>query len=279
MSGELSVVSTPIGNLGDVTTRAAEVLAGADRILCEDTRRTRILLSALGIPGRGRLVSLHEHNEEGRISSVVAEIAGGAQVALVCDAGTPGISDPGQRLIAAATDAGVAVTAVPGASALLAALVVSGLPTDRFCMEGFVPRKGRDREVVLSALAREERTAVVYEAPGRLGSLLTSFSEVMDPQRRICICRELTKLHEEVWRGSLAEAVDRWAGVEVRGEIVVVLAGAEPEVVPAVDDAAVLAHLEASLARGLSKRDAAKAAAEELGVQRRRAYEAATDLT
>ena len=278
MSGELAVVSTPIGNLGDVTTRAVDVLSAADQILCEDTRRTRILLSALGIPGRGRLVSRHAHNEEDRIAAVVARIAGGARVALVCDAGTPGISDPGQRLIAASTEAGVEVTAVPGASALLAALVVSGLPTDRFCMEGFVPRKGRDREAALAALAAEERTAVVYEAPGRLGALLSAFADGMDPQRQVCVCRELTKLHEEVWRGSLAQAVDRWVGVEVRGEIVVVLAGAEPEEVVPVDDAAVLAHLEASLARGLSRRDAAKAAADELGVQRRRAYEAASDL-
>ena len=279
MSGELAVVSTPIGNLGDVTARAAAVLASADRILCEDTRRTRILLSALGIPGAGRLVSLHEHNEDGRIAAVVAAVAEGHQVALVCDAGTPGVSDPGQRLIAAATEAGVTVTAVPGPSALLAALVVSGLPTDRFCMEGFVPRKGREREVVLAALTAEERTTVIYEAPGRLGALLTSFAEVMDAGRRVCVCRELTKLHEEVWRGTVAEAVDRWAHAEVRGEIVVVLAGAAPPPVAAVDDAMVLACLEELLAQGLSRRDAAKAAAEALGIPRRRAYEAASGLT
>lgn len=278
MSGELAVVSTPIGNLGDVTARAVAVLTSADRILCEDTRRTRILLSALGIPGAGRLVSLHEHNEDGRIASVVAEVVGGAQVALVCDAGTPGISDPGQRLIAAATEAGVCVTAVPGPSALLAALVVSGLPTDRFCMEGFVPRKGRERDAALAALAAEERTSVLYEAPGRLGALLSSMAEVMDPERRVCVCRELTKLHEEVWRGTLAEAAERWSDAEVRGEIVVVLAGAVPEVAAEVDDETVLAHLAGSLASGLSRRDAARAAADELGVPRRRAYEAASGL-
>jgi 16S rRNA (cytidine1402-2'-O)-methyltransferase len=278
VSGELAVVSTPIGNLGDVTARAVAVLTSADRILCEDTRRTRILLSALGIPGAGRLVSLHEHNEDGRIASVVAEVVGGAQVALVCDAGTPGISDPGQRLIAAATEAGVCVTAVPGPSALLAALVVSGLPTDRFCMEGFVPRKGRERDAALAALAAEERTSVLYEAPGRLGALLSSMAEVMDPERRVCVCRELTKLHEEVWRGTLAEAAERWSDAEVRGEIVVVLAGAVPEVAAEVDDETVLAHLAGSLASGLSRRDAARAAADELGVPRRRAYEAASGL-
>lgn len=278
MSGELAVVSTPIGNLGDVTARAVAVLTSADRILCEDTRRTRILLSALGIPGAGRLVSLHEHNEDGRIASVVAEVGGGAQVALVCDAGTPGISDPGQRLIAAATEAGVCVTAVPGPSALLAALVVSGLPTDRFCMEGFVPRKGRERDAALAALAAEERTSVLYEAPGRLGALLSSMAEVMDPERRVCVCRELTKLHEEVWRGTLAEAAERWSDAEVRGEIVVVLAGAVPDVAAEVDDETVLAHLAGSLASGLSRRDAARAAADELGVPRRRAYEAASGL-
>jgi 16S rRNA (cytidine1402-2'-O)-methyltransferase len=278
VSGELAVVSTPIGNLGDVTARAVAVLTSADRILCEDTRRTRILLSALGIPGAGRLVSLHEHNEDGRIASVVAEVGGGAQVALVCDAGTPGISDPGQRLIAAATEAGVCVTAVPGPSALLAALVVSGLPTDRFCMEGFVPRKGRERDAALAALAAEERTSVLYEAPGRLGALLSSMAEVMDPERRVCVCRELTKLHEEVWRGTLAEAAERWSDAEVRGEIVVVLAGAVPDVAAEVDDETVLAHLAGSLASGLSRRDAARAAADELGVPRRRAYEAASGL-
>jgi len=279
VSGQLLVVSTPIGNLGDLSARAVEVLAAADRILCEDTRRTRILLSAVGIPGAGRLTSLHEHNEDGRIASVLAEVGEGAMVALVCDAGTPGVSDPGQRLIEAATAAGVVVTAVPGASAVLAALVVSGLATDRFCMEGFLPRKGREREEAIARLAGEERTAVLYEAPGRLGALLESLAVVLDPDRRLCVCRELTKLHEEVWRGTLGEAVARWATAEVRGEVVVVLAGAPRPAPAVVDDAAVAAHLEASLARGLSKRDAARAAADELGVQRRRAYEVATTLS
>ena len=278
MTGELVVVSTPIGNLGDLSTRATQTLAGANRILCEDTRRTRILLSAVGIPGAGRLTSLHEHNEDGRIASVLAEIAGGALVALVCDAGTPGISDPGQRLIAAASEAGVIITAVPGASALLAALVVSGLPTDRFCMEGFVPRKGTERELALSALAVEERTSVIYEAPSRLAALLVSLAEVLDGDRRVCVCRELTKLHEEVWRGTLADAVEHWSSVEVRGEIVVVLAGADPPAPTIVDDAQVAAHVQASLARGLTRRDAAKVAAEQLGVQRRRAYELASGM-
>ena len=278
MSGELVIVSTPIGNLGDITARAVEILAGADRILCEDTRRTRILLSARSIPGAGRLVSLHEHNEDARIAAALASVVAGDTVALVCDAGTPGVSDPGQRLIAAAASAGIAVTVAPGPSALLAALVVSGMPTDRFCMEGFVPRKGRDREAVLRGLAAEERTTVIYEAPGRLTALLASFAEVMAPERRVCVCRELTKLHEEIWRGSVAEAVAHWSEVEVRGEIVVVLAGAEAPEAPTIDDAAVKAHLQGSLSRGLSRRDAATAASDELGVQRRRAYEMASGL-
>ena len=279
MSGQLVVVSTPIGNLGDITARAVEILASADRILCEDTRRTRILLSALSIPGAGRLTSFHEHNEDGRIAAVLAQVASGAAVALVCDAGTPGVSDPGQRLIAAAAAADLTVTVAPGPSALLAALVVSGMPTDRFCMEGFSPRKGRDREAALRALAGEQRTAVLYEAPGRLAALLASCAEVMAPDRRVCVCRELTKLHEEIWRGTIAEALAHWSEREVRGEIVVVLAGAERPEPLEVDDAAVMAHLEGSLSRGLSRRDAASAASDELGVPRRRAYEMASGLS
>ena len=276
--GSITVVSTPIGNLGDITARAVEVLRVADVILCEDTRRTRALLSALGIPAAGRLRSLHEHNEINRTSSVLAAVASGSSLAIVSDAGTPAISDPGGHLVAAAAAQGLVVTVAPGASAVLAALVVSGMPTERFCMEGFIPRKGRDRKEALEVIASDQRTTVLYEAPGRLMALLVDLAGVVGDDRPVVICRELTKLHEEVWRGTLGDAVAVWTDREVRGEVVVVLGGAPPTEIVEVDDQVLRSHLADSLAGGLSKRDAADAAARELGVARRRAYEAATSL-
>ena len=272
----LVLVATPIGNLSDLSARALEVLARADTICCEDTRRTRALLSATGLPaGVGRLLSLHEHNERSRIPQVLARLAQGQTVAVVTDAGTPGISDPGSALVAAAIEAGVLVTAVPGPSAVVMALIVSGLPTDRFCMEGFLPKKGGDRTRRLAALVAEERTTVILEAPGRLAQTLVQLAEALG-DRPVAVARELTKLHEEVWRGTLPAAAATFGRRDVRGEVVIVLGGASPP--GPVDDQAVEAAVRQRLIAGDGPRQAAVFVAEALGVPRRRAYETALDL-
>ena len=276
MSGTLVVVATPIGNLGDLAPRALEVLRSADRILCEDTRRTRILLSASEIPGAGRLEALHDHNEAQRIPALLSALLGGELIALVSDAGTPGISDPGERLVAAAVASDVLVTTVPGPSALLAALVVSGLPTDRFVMEGFLPRKGTERADRLASLVAARRTAILYESPRRVPATIGDLAAVLDADRRLCVAREMTKLHEEVWRGTIGEALERYRGAEVRGEVVLVLGGAPPSEVPEASDADIVGALREARAAGLSTRDAAAEVAVLLGIPRRRAYELAT---
>jgi 16S rRNA (cytidine1402-2'-O)-methyltransferase len=271
LTGELVVVATPIGNLGDLSPRAQAALEVADVICCEDTRRTRVLLSAFGIPADRRLVSLHAHNEASRASWVLERVAAGARVAYVTDAGTPGVSDPGDRLVAAVAARGLRVTAVPGPSSALAALVLSGLPTDRFCVEGFLPRKGAERARRLDALATEPRTAVVFESPPRLASTLHELAAACGP-RAAAVCRELTKLHEEVRRGTLDDLAQWAAGAEVRGELVIVLAGAVPSV---IDDEDVARAVAAELATGATIRDTAATVAASLGVSRRRAYDIA----
>jgi len=271
-SGSLVLVSTPIGNLGDLSPRARDALASADLLCCEDTRRTRALLSHAGISGV-RTVSLHAHNEASRIEMVLGALADGKTVVLVSDAGTPVVSDPGARLVAAVAAAGAVVTAVPGPSAALAALVVSGLPIDRFCFEGFLPRRAGERAARLRVLAADPRTSVLFEAPGRLVSTLSELAEACGPERAVVVGRELTKLHEEVWRGPLSGAVAHFSGGEVRGEIVVVLSGAPPSAVTEPDDAAVAAAMGVRLAGGDSMRNAAAATAATLGVARRRAYD------
>jgi 16S rRNA (cytidine1402-2'-O)-methyltransferase len=270
--GSVVLVATPIGNLGDLSARAIEVLAAADMVCCEDTRRTRALLSAAGILGGGRLVSFHEHNEASRVPDVLRRVANGETVAVVSDAGTPGISDPGERLVAAAVAAGLAVSVVPGPSAVVAALVVSGLPSDRFCVEGFLPRGGAGRRARLVALQSEERTTVLFEAPGRLATTLAELHQACG-DRPVAVARELTKLHEEVWRGGLEAAATTFAEREVRGEIAVVLGGAPPA--GPVPDAVVEAAVGARLAAGAGPRQAADEVALELGVPRRRAYQSA----
>jgi 16S rRNA (cytidine1402-2'-O)-methyltransferase len=272
VSGQLVVVATPIGNLGDLSSRARSALEDADVLCCEDTRRTRALLSALGIPSRRRLVSLHEHNEQSRAEWVASRVAGGALVCYVTDAGTPGVSDPGELLVRAVASAGLDVTVVPGPSAALAALVISGLATDRFCVEGFLPRRGADRARRLASLVTEERTTVLFEAPSRLAATLAELEATMG-DRPCVLCRELTKLHEEVVRGTVASLAARLRDAPVvKGEIVLVLAGAEAA---AVDDAQVTRAVLAELATGSSVRDAAAVVAASLGVSRRRAYEEA----
>jgi 16S rRNA (cytidine1402-2'-O)-methyltransferase len=272
--GALVLVATPIGNLGDLGPRAKEVLAQADLICCEDTRRTRALLSAAGIPARDRLLSLHADNERERLERVAACVAAGGTVAVVSDAGTPGISDPGAWLAAQLAEGGETVTTVPGPSSVIGALVVSGLPTDRFCVEGFLPRKGPERRRRVAALLGDERTSVVLEAPARVAGTLAELA-ARDPERPAAVVRELTKLHEEVWRGPLGEAARVFASRQLRGEVVLVIGGAPPP--PPVSEAEVDEAVRSLLADdpGAGARQVAEHVAAELGVARRRAYEAA----
>lgn len=271
--GALVLVGTPIGNLGDLAPRAVDALASADAVCCEDTRRTGRLLAHAGI-GRRPLIVVNEHTERRQVPAVLARLGRGERVAVVSDAGMPGISDPGERLVRAAIGAGHAVEVVPGPSAALAGLVVSGLPAGRFAFEGFLPRKGAARAERLAVVAAERRTTILEEAPHRLARTLADLAEACGGGRRLAIARELTKLHEEVWRGTLDEAVAWVAERRPPGEIVLVLEGAPAESPP--DDHAVRAAVEEELAAGASTRDAARVVAGRLGIPRRRAYEIAT---
>jgi len=224
------VVATPIGNLGDLSPRAVSALAGADYVYCEDTRRTLKLFSHAGISGP-RLVSHHRFNEASSTAAAIERLRQGATIALVTDAGTPLVSDPGGRLVRAALAAGAPVEAVPGPSATLTALVVSGLATERWCFEGFLPRQGRQRAERLAAVAREqERAVVIFESPFRAQRLLDDLAQACGPERPVAYCRELTKLHEEVWRGPVGEVADRARAVKPRGEYVVVVGCPSPAV-------------------------------------------------
>ena len=226
--GVLVLAATPIGQVGDAPPRLATELAGADVVAAEDTRRLRRLTTELGIAIGGRVVSYFEGNESARTPQLVEALRAGQRVVLVTDAGMPSVSDPGYRLVVAAVDLGVPVTAVPGPSAVLTALAVSGLPVDRFCFEGFLPRRAGERARRLAALAAEERTLVFFEAPHRTEATLAAMAESWGDDRRAAVCRELTKTHEEVRRGGLAELA-AWAGEGVRGEVTLVVAGAVPE--------------------------------------------------
>jgi 16S rRNA (cytidine1402-2'-O)-methyltransferase len=272
VSGRLVIVATPIGNLGDITSRAREALATADTVCCEDTRRTRELLAALAIPAGGRLVALHEHNEATMAPQVVEWVQEGRVVALVTDAGTPAVSDPGARVVAAVTAAGLAVTTTPGPSAAIAALTVSGLATERFCVEGFLPRRGSVRHRRIVALADEERTTVLFEAPQRLSATLAELAAELGGERRAVVVRELTKMHEQIERGTLDELAAGFGG-ENRGEVVLVIEGSPARATPSDDDVA--RALADELAAGTTLRDAAFRVADSLGVAQRRAYEIA----
>jgi 16S rRNA (cytidine1402-2'-O)-methyltransferase len=248
-SGRLVVVPTPIGNLADVTQRALDVLRSADVIACEDTRRTGLLLERLGVEARGRLVSYHEHNERARASRLAARVDGGEMVALVSDAGTPLVSDPGWAIVRACVEAGLRVEALPGASAVLVALVVSGLPAERWRFVGFLPRKAGE----LAAVWSTPETVVAFESPKRVGAALASLEQA-DPARPVAVCRELTKLHEEVVRGTAGELAARYAGEEARGEVVLVVGGAPAG---SGDEEAAVEALEALVAAGARVRPAA----------------------
>ena len=262
----LWLVATPIGNLGDLTPRAIEVLAGADLVCCEDTRRTGKLLHHAGIRAQ-RLAVANEHTEYHRIADVLDVLGGGGDVALVTDAGTPGVSDPGERLVRAAIDAGHAVSAVPGPDAVTTALVISGLPTDRFVFEGFLPRSGRDRRRRLLDLADEPRTIVLYEAPHRIERTMADLADVCGPDRPVAVCRELTKLYEEVLRGTLG-TVDLG---EPRGEYVIVLGGVVADDTPPDDDE-IRAALRDEIASGSSKRDAVASVSRRLNLPKKQVY-------
>ena len=270
--GHLVLVATPIGNLGDLPPRAVEVLTAADVVACEDTRRTGRLLAAAGVRAKA-LVAVHDHNEASQVGFVLGRLRAGDVVAVVTDAGTPGISDPGERLVRAATQAGFEVRVVPGPSAAISGLVASGLPTGRFVFEGFLPRKGSGRAERLAALAGEQRTLVLYEAPHRLARTVADLAAALGGSRRVAIARELTKLHEEVWRGTLDEAVARAELVEPRGEHVLVVDGAPPSA--HVDDAQIVSAIDERLAAGASRRDAVAEVSSGLGVPKRRVYDLA----
>lgn len=273
--GALVLVATPIGNLGDLTPRAVDALRTADVIAAEDTRRTRALLTHAGVAAGGRLRAVHAHNEHARAQAIVEEIRGGARVAYVTDAGMPGISDPGARLVRVCVDAGLPVEIVPGPSAALTGLVLSGLPTERFVFEGFLPRKGSARAERLAEIAHEMRTVVLFEAPNRVHETLADLAEICGATRHVAIARELTKLHEEVWRGAVADAVAHVEEVEPRGEHVIVIAPA-PAIAPPTDDELAI-EARALVARGLPTRAAADQLAGTWKVSRRRAYQIVID--
>lgn len=269
--GRLVVVGTPIGNLEDLSPRAARALAEADVVAAEDTRRTRVLLDHIGV--RVPMVSHHEHNEDERIPALLARVAAGDVVAVVSDAGVPGLADPGFRLVRAALEAGLAVDAVPGPAAALQALVLSGLPMERFVFEGFLPRKSSARRQRLAELAAETRTLVFYVSPHRADHDLVAMAEAFGGDRPAAVARELTKMHEEVWRGPLSVLAAR-AAEGVRGEVTVVVAGA-PEAGPEeLTEADMVARVAALVAGGSSKRDAIAEVARAAGLPKRLVYEA-----
>jgi 16S rRNA (cytidine1402-2'-O)-methyltransferase len=271
-TGALVLAATPIGRVDDAPPRLAAELAGADVVAAEDTRRLRRLATELGIEIPGRVVSYFEGNEHMRTQSLLDSLLAGDRVVLVTDAGMPSVSDPGYRLVAAAIENDVLVTSVPGPSAVLTALAVSGLPVDRFCFEGFLPRKAGERTRRLAAVADDERTMVFFEAPHRTHATLQAMASVLGPERRGAVCRELTKTHEEVRRGTLTELVS-WAEAGVRGEVTIVVDGAAPA--EAVTDPAILAALVAEdEADGVSRKEAIVDVARRSGVPKRVVYDA-----
>ncbi|HCB03234.1 MAG TPA: 16S rRNA (cytidine(1402)-2'-O)-methyltransferase [Nocardioides bacterium] len=270
--GTLVLAGTPIGRVEDASPRLTRELAEADVVAAEDTRRLKRLTSELGVTITGRVVSYFEGNEVQRTPTLLEELEAGRRVLLVTDAGMPSVSDPGYRLVAAAVEAGIPVTAVPGPSAVLTALAVSGLPVDRFCFEGFLPRKAGERARRLVALAGEERTLVFFEAPHRTEAALVAMAEAWGGERSAAVCRELTKTHEEVRRGTLAELV-AWAADGVRGEVTIVVAGAEPAAAVPSDDESLRAAVAEREATGISRKEAIAEVARAAGVPKRHVYD------
>lgn len=270
-SGVLVLAATPIGQVGDAPPRLAEELAGADVVAAEDTRRLKRLTTDLGVTIAGRIVSYFEGNESARTPVLLEALLAGDRVLLVTDAGMPSVSDPGYRLVAAAVEHDVRVTAVPGPSAVLTALALSGLPVDRFCFEGFLPRKAGERSRRLADLAGEQRTMVFFEAPHRTEAALAAMAEAFGGDRAAAVCRELTKTHEEVRRGPLADLV-AWAAEGVRGEVTIVVAGAAPVAEVGSDPASLLAAVGDLEAAGLPRKEAIVDVARRAGVPKREVY-------
>ncbi|MGP0222685.1 16S rRNA (cytidine(1402)-2'-O)-methyltransferase [Paenarthrobacter sp. NCHU4564] len=271
-TGRIVLAATPIGNVGDASSRLIELLGSSDIIAAEDTRRLHRLVHALGVEVSGRVISYHEHNEATKTGELLEQVRAGKSILMVSDAGMPAVSDPGFRLVEGAVAAGLTVTAVPGPSAVLTALALSGLPTDRFCFEGFLPRKAGERSSRLADLADERRTMVFFEAPHRLEVMLRALHERFGPDRRGAVCRELTKTYEEVIRGSLRELLE-WAETnEVRGEIAVVVGGA-PEQAPAKPEDHVAA-VNGLVSRGIRLKEAVAAVADDARISKRELYAA-----
>jgi 16S rRNA (cytidine1402-2'-O)-methyltransferase len=270
--GRIVLAATPIGNVGDASARLIELLGSADIVAAEDTRRLHRLVQSLDVTVSGRVISYHEHNEATKTAELLDQVRSGKTIVMVTDAGMPAVSDPGFRLVEGAVAAGLTVTAVPGPSAVLTALALSGLPTDRFCFEGFLPRKAGERASRLADLDAERRTMIFFEAPHRLEPMLRALHERFGPDRKAAVCRELTKTYEEVIRGSLRELL-QWAETnEVRGEIAVVVGGA-PEQAPGTPEDNVAAVNEL-VSQGLRLKDAVAAVAEEVRVSKRELYAA-----
>ncbi|MBK3568372.1 MULTISPECIES: 16S rRNA (cytidine(1402)-2'-O)-methyltransferase [unclassified Streptomyces] len=272
MTGTLVLAGTPIGDMQDAPPRLAEELAGADVVAAEDTRRLRRLTQALGVQPKGRVVSYFEGNESARTPELVEALVGGARVLLVTDAGMPSVSDPGYRLVAAAVAKDIRVTAVPGPSAVLTALALSGLPVDRFCFEGFLPRKAGERLSRLREVAAERRTLVYFEAPHRLDDTLAAMAEAFGAERRAAVCRELTKTYEEIKRGPVGELA-AWAAEGVRGEITVVVEGA-PEQAEELGADELVRRVRVREEAGERRKEAIAAVAIEAGVPKREVFDA-----
>ncbi|MER8009258.1 16S rRNA (cytidine(1402)-2'-O)-methyltransferase [Streptomyces sp. NPDC094149] len=273
MTGILVLAGTPIGDIADAPPRLAQELAGADLVAAEDTRRLRRLTQALGVTPKGRVVSYFEGNESARTPELVEELVNGARVLLVTDAGMPSVSDPGYRLVAAAVEKDIRVTAVPGPSAVLTALALSGLPVDRFCFEGFLPRKAGERLTRLKEVAEERRTLVYFEAPHRLDDTLAAMAEAFGADRRAAVCRELTKTYEEVRRGPLAELAE-WAAAGVRGEITVVVEGAPDRGAQDVSAEELVRRVRVREEAGERRKEAIAAVAAQAGLPKREVFDA-----
>ncbi|MFE0192932.1 16S rRNA (cytidine(1402)-2'-O)-methyltransferase [Streptomyces sp. NPDC059008] len=273
MTGTLVLAGTPIGEIADAPPRLATELAAADVIAAEDTRRLRRLTQALDVTPAGRIVSYFEGNEAARTPELADALSGGARVLLVTDAGMPSVSDPGYRLVAAAVERGIKVTAVPGPSAVLTALAVSGLPVDRFCFEGFLPRKAGERRSRLREVEGERRTLVYFEAPHRLDDTLAAMAEIFGAERRAAVCRELTKTYEEVKRGPLGELA-AWAAEGVRGEITIVVEGAPESGPEELDAGELVRRVRVREEAGERRKEAIAAVAAEAGLPKREVFDA-----
>ena len=272
-SGTLYFIATPIGNLSDITYRAVETLRSVEVLACEDTRRTGRLLKHLGIHV-SRLIVANSHNEASASAEIIELLKQGIDVGLVTDAGMPGISDPGERVASAVIESGEKFTVIPGSSAPVSALVVSGLSTGRYVMEGFLPRKGRERSDRLDRIAMEESTSIMLESPKRIGITLDELAKVCGKSRKAVVVRELTKLHEEITRGSLEELIEKFKN-GTKGEIVLLVSGASP---PEIDDSQILIEIKKARDRGRSRRDAIDAVSGALKIAHNRVYELALTI-